>query len=142
MTSTPEQPTGTVQYLNPETMHRNPAYSQAVVVTGPVKTVYIGGQNAVDATGAIVGKGDIAAQTEQVLRNIKLALEAAGAGPEHVIKWTIFLVHGQSLEAGFGAFQRVWGRQAHAPAISAAMVAGLARPEFLVEMEAIAVVPL
>ena len=142
MASTPEQPTGTVQYLNPETMHSNPAFSQAVVVTGPVKTVYIGGQNAVDASGTIVGKGDIAAQTEQVLNNIKLVLEAAGAGPEHVIKWTIYLVHGQSLQEGFGAFQRVWGRQAHVPAISAAMVAGLANPDFLIEMEAIAVVPL
>lgn len=44
---------GTVQYLNPETLHHNPAFSQAVAVSGAVKTVYIGRQNAVNAAGAI-----------------------------------------------------------------------------------------
>jgi ABC-type hemin transport system substrate-binding protein len=48
---------GSVQYLNPDGLHKNPAYSQAVAVTGHVTTVYVGGQNAVDASGAIVGKG-------------------------------------------------------------------------------------
>ena len=50
-----DTPTGTVQHLTPEGMHRNPAYSQAVIVSGPARTIYIGGQNAVDATGNIVG---------------------------------------------------------------------------------------
>ncbi len=56
---------GSVRHLNPDGLHKNPAYSQAVVVNGNVKTVYVGGQNAVDAAGAVVGKGDIGAQTEQ-----------------------------------------------------------------------------
>src|SRR5262249_53055464 len=50
---------GLVTHLNPEGLHRNPAYSQVVTVTGPVTTVYVGGQNAVTATGEIVGKGDL-----------------------------------------------------------------------------------
>jgi enamine deaminase RidA (YjgF/YER057c/UK114 family) len=72
-------PTGQVQYLNPDALNKNPAFTNVVVVTGPVKTVYVGGQDAVDASGTIIGKGDIKAQTEQVLKNIQVALAAGGA---------------------------------------------------------------
>ena len=51
--------TGVVQHLNPDGLHRNPAYSHAVLVSGGRKTLYVGGQNSVDASGNIVGKGDI-----------------------------------------------------------------------------------
>ncbi len=51
--------TGSVQHLNPDGLHKNPAFSQAVVVSGSVRAIYVGGQNAVDASGQIVGKGDI-----------------------------------------------------------------------------------
>src|SRR5689334_20239857 len=133
---------GTVQHLNPETLHHNPAFSQAVAVSGAIKTVYIGGQNAVDASGAIVGRGDIGAQTEQVMRNLQAALAAGGASLEHVIKWNIYLVQGQPLEPGFAVFQQVWDRRPNPPAISMVMVAGLANPDYLIEMDAIAAVPL
>jgi enamine deaminase RidA (YjgF/YER057c/UK114 family) len=59
---------GKVQFVNPEALNKNPAFTNVAVVTGTVKTVYVGGQDAVDATGNIVGKGDIKAQTEQVLK--------------------------------------------------------------------------
>jgi enamine deaminase RidA (YjgF/YER057c/UK114 family) len=133
---------GQVEYLNPEGLPQNPAFTNMVVVTGPVRTIYIGGQDAVDATGQIVGVGDIAAQTSQVLANILTALEAAGAGPEHVVKWNVLVVQGQSLQDGFAAFQRVWGERPNPPAVTAAFVSALARPEFLVEIDVIAVVPL
>jgi enamine deaminase RidA (YjgF/YER057c/UK114 family) len=132
---------GQVQYLNPDSLNKNPAFSNVVVVSGPVKTVYVGGQDAVDASGAIIGKGDLKAQTEQVLKNIQAALAAAGAQPEHVIKWNIYVLQGQSLSAGFEAFQRVWGNPPNPPVVTMAFVAGLAHPDFLVEMDAIAVVP-
>src|SRR5262245_33144158 len=83
-----------VTHLNPDGLHRNPAYSQVATVSGPVKTVYVGGQNAVTATGAIVGEGDLGTQTEQVLRNLEIALAAAGAGLEHVVKWQLFVREG------------------------------------------------
>lgn len=130
-----------VQYLNPATLNRNPAFSNVVVVSGPVKTIYIGGQDAVDAAGNIVGKGDIKQQTEQVFKNLQAALEAAGAGLEHVVKWNVLIVQGQSMQAGFEVFQRVWGRRPNPPAITGMFVAGLAHPDFLVEMDAIAVLP-
>ena len=133
---------GHVEHLNPEGLPQNPAFTNVVVVTGPVRTIYIGGQDAVDATGQIVGVGDIGAQTAQVFANMQTALEAAGAGLEHVVKWNILIVEGQPLEPGFAEFQRVWGERANPPVITAAFVSALANPEFLVEMDAIAVVPL
>src|SRR5512138_1226967 len=135
------QAKGQVEYLNPDTLNRNPAFTNVVTVTGPVKTIYVGGQDALDASGKIVGKGDIKAQTTQTLKNIEAALAAGGARLEHVIKWNLFVVQGQSLHAGFEAFQQFWGKRSNPPAITFAFVAGLANPDFLVEMDAIAVVP-
>lgn len=132
---------GSVQHLNPDGLNKNPAFTNVVIVTGSAKTIYIGGQDAVDASGTIIGKGDIKAQTEQVLKNLLTALEAAGAKPEHVIKWNLYVVQGQSIQAGFEAFQQVWGRRPNPPAITMAFVAGLANPDFLIEMDAIAVIP-
>jgi enamine deaminase RidA (YjgF/YER057c/UK114 family) len=132
---------GQVQHLNPEALNKNPAFTNVVVVTGPVKTVYVGGQDSVDASGSLVGKGDFKAQAEQVLKNVQLALAAGGAQLEHVIKWNLYVVPGQPLQAGFEVFQRVWGHRPNPPAISVVFVAGLAQPDFLVEMDAIAVVP-
>ncbi len=134
-------PAGQVQYVNPDTLNRNPAFTNVIVVTGSVKTVYVGGQDAVDASGTIIGKGDFKAQTEQVLKNIQAALSAGGAQPEHVIKWTLYVVQGQLLQTGFEVFQRVWGRRPNPPAITMMFVSGLANPDFLIEMDAIAVVP-
>lgn len=132
---------GRVEFLNPDGLHRNPAFSNVAVVSGPVRTIYIGGQDAVDTEGNIVGIGDIATQTEQVLRNLRTALEAADAGPEHVVKWNVLIVEGEDFRAGYTAFQRTWGDRPDPPVITAAVVKGLAHPDFLVEMDAIAVVP-
>jgi enamine deaminase RidA (YjgF/YER057c/UK114 family) len=115
-------------------------YVHAVVVSAPT-LVFVAGQTAVDADGNIVGKGDIAAQTEQVLRNLATALAAAGAKPEHVVKWNILIVDGEDFAAGYAAFQLVWGDQPNPPVITTAVVKGLANPDFLLEMDAIAVVP-
>ena len=134
-------PNGRVEFLNPDGLNRNPAFSNVAVVSGNVRTIYIGGQDAIDAEGQIVGVGDLAAQTEQVLRNIRTALAAAGAEPEHVVKWNVLLVEGQDFRAGYAAFQRVWGDRPEPPVITSAIVKGLAHPDFLVEMDAIAIVP-
>ena len=128
-----------VTHVNPEAMHNNPAFSQAVVIEGAARTIYVGGQNAVDADGNIVGAGDLDAQTEQTLKNIETVLAASGAGRDDVVKWTILVVQGQDINAGFAAFQRVWGAAARPPIITFAFVAGLANPEFLVEIEVLAV---
>lgn len=132
---------GQVEYINPETLHQNPAFTNVVTVSSPVKTVYVGGQNAVDTSGAVVGKGDFKAQSEQILKNIQACLEAGGAQWEHVVKMNIYVVQGQSLQDGFAAFQTIGGNRSNPPAVSVLFVPGLAHPDFLAEIDAIAVVP-
>ena len=132
---------GHVQHINPEGLSKNPAFTQVVTVAGPAKTIYIGGQDAVDATGAIVGKGDIKAQVEQVFKNLQTALKASGAGLEHIVKWNIYIVQGQPLRPAVEVSQQIWGGRPNPPAITVMFVAGLANPDFLVEMDAIAVIP-
>jgi enamine deaminase RidA (YjgF/YER057c/UK114 family) len=132
---------GRVDYLNPDGLARNPAFTQVAVVSGPVRTIYVGGQDAITADGEIVGQGDLAAQTTQILHNIETALATAGAGLEHVVKLNILVVEGQDLRAGFGAFQAIWGDRPNPPLVTVAMVRALAQPDFLAEVEAVAVVP-
>jgi enamine deaminase RidA (YjgF/YER057c/UK114 family) len=126
-----------IEHLNPDTLHKNPAFTQVVTVEGPAKLVIVGGQNAVDTDGNVVGD-DLATQTEQALRNLLAALEAAGASQQDVVKLGIYIVQGQDIGEGFAAAQRVWGM--HATAITGVFVAGLANPRFLVEIEALAAV--
>lgn len=83
---------GQVQFLNPDSLSKNPAFTNVVVVSGTVRTVYVGGQDAVDASGTIIGKGDLKMQTEQILQNIQAALAAGGARLEHVIKWNLYVL--------------------------------------------------
>ena len=132
---------GQVSYLNPEGLPRNPAFTSVVAVTGPVKTIYVGGQDAVDASGSVVGMGDIRKQAAQVFANLQTALRAAGAGLENVVRWNIYVVQGQPLLPGLEVFQQVWGQRPNPPAISVMCVSGLANPDFLVEIDAVAVVP-
>jgi enamine deaminase RidA (YjgF/YER057c/UK114 family) len=73
--------------------------------------------------------------------NVREALAAGGAGPEHIIKRNIYVVEGQPLQAGFAAFQNAWPEVPNPPAITGVFVSGLAHPDFLVEMDAVAVVP-
>jgi enamine deaminase RidA (YjgF/YER057c/UK114 family) len=132
---------GSVRYINPDSLNNNPAFTNVVVVEGNVRTVHIGGQDAINAQGEIVGKGDIVAQVEQVLANLRVALAAGGARREHIIKWNIYVVEGQSLQAGFAAFQNAWPQTPNPPAVTGVFVSALAHPDFLVEMDAVAVVP-
>jgi len=130
-----------IEHLNPEGMVHSPAFTNVVTVSGPAKTIYVGGQNGVNGKGEIVAKGDIGAQTERIFTNLENALAAAGADLGHVIKFTLFIVHGQPLEPGFAVYQKHWGNRPNPPLVTAAMVSALAVPDALVEIEAVAVVP-
>jgi enamine deaminase RidA (YjgF/YER057c/UK114 family) len=130
-----------VEHLKPEGLHHNPAFSQAIAVSGSHRTIYVGGQDAVDEHGQIVAQGDIGAQTRQAFANLRRALAAGGADLEHVVKWTLYVVEGQPMEPGFAAFQEAWGARSNPPTITMAFVAALAHPDFLIEIDAIAVVP-
>lgn len=95
-----------IQHLNPEGMAKNPAFSQAVVVTGAQKLIFVGGQNGVVADGTMVGS-TMREQAEQALRNVIAALGAAGASQENVTRLGIYTVQGQDVREGFAAAQEV-----------------------------------
>jgi 2-iminobutanoate/2-iminopropanoate deaminase len=126
-----------ITHLNPSTLFSNPAFSQGVLVRGAGNTLYVGGQNGTNASGAIV-PGGLGPQTEQALTNVLAVLAEAGADQSNVVRLAVYLVDGQSFEEGFAASASVWGT--HPTAITGFTVAGLARPDALVEIEAIAVI--
>lgn len=125
--------------VNPASMHSNPAFSQAMVVESPTKTIYVGGQNGVDADGQVVGD-TLGAQSAQAFANLSTVLAEEGAALKDVVTWTIALVDGHPIEEGLGAFQAVWDPADTPPAISVYLVNAFARPDVLVEISAIAVV--
>jgi len=133
--------TGEVLYINPDALLQSQAFTNVVVVRGSARTVYISAQYAIDVEGNVVGKGDLQAQVAQVLRNLKVALAAGSIQPRHVVKWTMYIVQGQAMRSAFGVFPQEWGHEDNPPAITMLYVAGLLNPDFLVAMDAVAVVP-
>ena len=125
-----------ITHLNPDELHKSPAFSQAVVAEGG-KTIYIGGQNGILPDGTLAGN-TLAAQTEQAYKNILEILKTVCASQENVVKQTIFVVKGQDIREGFAATQKAWGD--FPTAITFAFVESLGVPGALVEIEAIAVV--
>lgn len=130
-----------VRYINPEGLNRNPAFSNVVVVPENMRTVIIGGQNSVNSKGEVVGKNDIKKQTEQTLMNLKIALDAAGANFENIVKWNIYILEGNELHPAFEVSQKIMGKLENPPAITGVFVSALANPDFLIEIDAIAVIP-
>jgi enamine deaminase RidA (YjgF/YER057c/UK114 family) len=127
-----------IRHINPEGLHRSPAFSQAVVVEQPAKTIYIGGQNGVDADGKVVGP-TVGEQSLQAFRNLATILESEGASLANIVHWTIAVVDGNAFDEGVAAFQQVWNPADPPPAITVHVVAGL-NPGCLVEIDAVAVV--
>ncbi|VFA99105.1 RidA family protein [Nocardia cyriacigeorgica] len=127
-----------VRHINPEGLHRSPAFSQAVVVENPTKTIYIGGQNGVDADGKVVGP-TVGEQSRQAFRNLIAILDSEGMGLANIVHWRIAVLDGHTFDEGVAAFQEVWNRADPPPAITVHVVAGL-NPGCLVEIDAVAVV--
>ena len=127
------------QLLIPGTMPKSVGYSQLAVVTGGT-LVFIAGQVALDKSGNIVGKDDFKAQIQQVFENLKAAVEAAGGSFNNVIKLNSYFVD-LSHVADFREVRDKYINVKNPPASTAIQVPRLFRPEFLIEVEAIAVVP-
>ena len=128
-----------VQHLNPEGMHQSPIFSQGIIIPANTRMLLIGGQNGVNETGEIVSKGDVAGQTRQALANMQKVLDAAGAGLDDLVKVTIIMQQDIDLNAAFGEWMAVWGKRGNPPTVTGFRVAGLANPDFLIEIEAQAV---
>ncbi len=129
-----------LNYINPKTLATPRGYSHAISISGNHKTIYIGGQNAIDEKGNVVGKNDLKEQTRQILENIEKILKESNAKMEDIVKFNIYLVQGQNPQEGFGAFQQKW-TSSKAPVITVVFVAGLGNPDWLVEIDAVAVAP-
>src|SRR5690349_25024027 len=94
-----------IEFLNPDELLKNPAFSQIAITRGEGTTIYIGGQNAITKDLKIVGKGDITAQTDYILKNIEVALKACNAALDDLFKLTIYIVQGQDVLKGFQGAQ-------------------------------------
>lgn len=132
---------GKKEHINPKGLFKSPAFSQVVTTQGSGKTIYVGGQNAVNEKAELVGAGDLAKQTEQVMQNLQIALESCGASFADLAKLNIHLLQGQDARKGFEVAQKFLGEIPNPPIITVLFVAGFVHPAYLIEVDAIAFVP-
>ncbi|MFG2946884.1 RidA family protein [Streptomyces adustus] len=116
-----------------------PAAQYSHVVTATGRLVAVSGQVALDEDGTLVGAGDATAQARQIFRNLRHCLAAAGATFDDVVKLTYFVTDMAQMPA-IRAARAEHIPDDRLPAASAVQVAALVRPEFLMEIEAFAVV--
>jgi enamine deaminase RidA (YjgF/YER057c/UK114 family) len=130
-----------VRFSNPKTMAKPPGYSYVVEATGPNRLIFLAGQLGLDMDNKLVGApGDFAAQAEQAVQNLKLALADAGATLKDVVKINNYLVD-MSHIALFRDVRDRHFNMAAPPASTTVAISQLARPGALFEIEAIAVLP-
>lgn len=124
------------QEIKSEQLFDTPApMSQATLARG-TSVLNISGQTAQNATGDTVALGDIEGQTEQALANIKALIEEAGGNLSDISRLVIFLTDRSQFPKVMGVRRRVFA--APYPATTAVVVAGLAKEEWLIEIEATA----
>lgn len=126
-----------IERINPPGRPVPTAFCHVVKVDN---TVYISGQTANDKNGNIVGIGDIAIQTEQVLTNLRENLALVGATPSNIVKWTVFLAHREDIPA-YQAVRSKFFQDGVLPAGALILVSGMAHPDIRIEIESIAVIP-
>lgn len=131
-----------VRLFNPSTIHKPLGYTHVAEVTAG-KVIYLSGQVAFDRDGNLVGKDDYEAQLRQVFTNLAAALEAAGATFQQVVKLNYYCVDSVDPAIQLTAVRKVrdeFVNTSAPPASTFIVVRRLARPEFLIEVEAVAAV--
>jgi len=126
-----------IQKLRPEGLVRSPAFSHVAIVPPGASTVYLGGQNAVDEHGTLIGEGDAAEQARHALHNAKTALAATGATFDDVVQWNVLLVDGVDINSVYAAIGPELASD-EPPLVCAAIVSQLGIPGGLVEISAVA----
>jgi enamine deaminase RidA (YjgF/YER057c/UK114 family) len=124
--------------INPPELFSPPGFSHVAVGTGQ-RLVCIAGQVALAPDFTILGTNDLGAQTRAAMQSIAVALEAVGAGWEHVVRRTIYTLAPTEFEVISGAIEEVTGSSEH-PAQTIIGVTGLALPGLLIEIEATALI--
>jgi enamine deaminase RidA (YjgF/YER057c/UK114 family) len=114
-------------------------YVHAVVVSAPT-LVFVAGQTAVDEAGNVAGKGDIEAQARQVFHNLQVILEAAGSSLQDIVSWTIYDTDPDAHREAISRVSREVMGGVY-PASSRIGVTRLAHPDYLLEIDAVAIVP-
>jgi enamine deaminase RidA (YjgF/YER057c/UK114 family) len=128
------------QFFNPPALNPANGFTHAVTAT-PGKTVYVSGQVSVNEKAEVVGKGDFRAQVEHTFENLKAALAAAGATFKDVVKVTYFVVGLKPEHVPIVREVRRKYLDADSPPASTLVgVAALVVPDWLIEIEAVAVV--
>ena len=127
------------RFLNPPTMPQSVGYSQIAEVSGG-RTIYIAGQIALNSAGQVVGPGDLRAQAVQVFENLGAALAAVGAGFEHIVKFNFYLLDIAQI-AVVRSVRDQYINTRQPPTSTAVEVRRLFRDDFLLEVDAVAVVP-
>jgi enamine deaminase RidA (YjgF/YER057c/UK114 family) len=125
-----------IERVNPPSLYQSPAFSQGTIAPAG-RTLYVGGQNGIDANGTMAS--GVAAQVRQAIANVVAVLDAAGATPDDVAKLTIYLDQRVDPREAYAAATAAWGQ--HRCAVTAMMVASLAVPGALLEIEAVAALP-
>ena len=128
-----------IERIQPAGLRRPPTYTPVVRAVGGA-TVYISGQISVDIDGRVVGPGDFAEQARQVFENLRLALASVGADFSDVVKMTTYIVNYMPEHRGVLGTIRDELLGGALPASTLIGVQALAAPEYLIEIEAIAVV--
>lgn len=128
-----------LEHHRPSGLLNNPNYSHTVVASGG-RTVYIAGQVPTDAEGKLVGGNDLGEQTAQAMKNVGIALAAGGASYEHIVKLTTYVVNYKPEHRAIVGKARGAHFKGPPPASTLVGVSALAMPEWLVEIEAIAVI--
>jgi len=128
---------GGSRYLNPPTLVKPNGYTH-VVVAPDARTVYVAGQVAFDSTGQLVGGSDFQAQAERVFQNLRRALSSVGGSLDDVVKTTTFVTDQKNVEK-LREIRLKYLDKAHPPANTLVVVSSLARPNLLIEIEAVAV---
>ncbi len=127
--------------FNPPELAPAVGYSHATTGGG---LVFLGGQIGSDQSGKIAEPGDMAAQFARAIRNVEIALRAAGSSPEQALKLTYYVTDVAAYQAALKpigqAYRAVFGR--HYPATSLFGVAALFDPEAMVEIECVALTSL
>ncbi len=130
----------TLEYINPDGMHRSPVFSQGIVIPANARIVFVGGQNGVDASGSVVGN-DLGVQTGAALDNLIKVLEAAGSALDHLVRLGIYVAGDGDIGPGLSEWMKRWGDRKNPPTITVLRVAGFPNTEILIEIEATAYVP-
>jgi enamine deaminase RidA (YjgF/YER057c/UK114 family) len=128
------------RFIQPDGLTKPATYTHVVIVRGG-QTVFISGQVAANAKGEVVAKGDLRAQTLQVMENLKTALAAAGATFDDVVKSNTYVVNLKPED--LTVVREVRGKyfsSANPPASTLVGVTALANPDYLIEVEAVALV--